>query len=127
MKPKVKKEKPTLTESEALGFSSLMVIVAFRYCCGRQTYIVGACADWLVENWAKFPQNVRDVIQRDLEAYNSGRASGDPLSCYPPEGGEGEWRFVDPDTGEEVFPEVSYQDLREIENFIFEEMEGDNR
>lgn len=67
MKPKVKKEKPTLTESEAWGFSSLMVIAAFRYCCGRQTYIVGACVDWLVENWAKFPQNVRDVIELDLE------------------------------------------------------------
>lgn len=59
--------------------------------------------------------------------YDPGRTSGDPLSCYPPEGGEGEWRFVDPDTGEEVFPELSYQELREIENFIFEEMEGDNR
>lgn len=44
-----------------------MVTAAFRYCCGRQTYIVGACADWLVDNWAKFPKNVRDVIQRDLE------------------------------------------------------------
>ena len=67
MKPKVKKEKPTLTEREAWGFNALMVTAAFRYCCGRQTYIVGACADWLIENWAKFPKNVRDVIQRDLE------------------------------------------------------------
>lgn len=56
-----------VTEREEWGFNALMVTAAFRYCCGRQTYIVGICADWLIDNWARFPRTVRDVIQRDLE------------------------------------------------------------
>lgn len=59
--------KPTLTEDQAWGFNALMVTAAFRYCLGRQTYIVGACADWIVENWKRFPEGPRAVIQRDLE------------------------------------------------------------
>lgn len=61
------KEKSTLTELEAWGFDALMVTAAFRYCLGRQTYIVSECVDWLVANWNKFPKNVRDAIKRDLE------------------------------------------------------------
>jgi hypothetical protein len=29
------------------------------------------------------------------DAYDPGRASGPPESCYPPEGGEGEWEILD--------------------------------
>jgi len=84
----MKKEKPTLTEREAWGFNALMVTAAFRYCCGRQTYIVGICAEWLVENWAKFPQNVRDAIQRDLEETftRDDEERKDPNSTYRPLG-----------------------------------------
>jgi hypothetical protein len=45
-----------------------MVMAAFRYCLGRQTYIVGACADWLIEIWPLLADNTRAVIKRDLEA-----------------------------------------------------------
>lgn len=80
------KEKPTLTELEAWGFNALMVTAAFRYCLGRQTYIVSVCADWLVANWDRFPQNVRDVIQRDLEEEferdDAARREGNSL-CKP--------------------------------------------
>ena len=49
------------------GFQDLMVTAAFRYCCGRQTYIVGACADWLIEQWPNFADNAKAIIRRDLE------------------------------------------------------------
>ena len=49
------------------GRDDLMVIAAFRYCCGRQTYIVSDCADWLIQHWASFATNARKVIERDLE------------------------------------------------------------
>ena len=61
------KPKPTLTEEQAWGFNALMATAAFRYCLGRQTYIVGACADWIVQNWERFPEGPRAIIRRDLE------------------------------------------------------------
>ena len=48
-----------LTTEEAWGFNQLMVIAAFRYCVGRQTYIVGACADWLIEVWPLLSDNTK--------------------------------------------------------------------
>lgn len=63
----MKKIKPELTLEEAWGFDGLMATSAFRYCLGRQTYIVGACVDWLISNWEKFPQNVKTLIQREVE------------------------------------------------------------
>ncbi|MBS0227639.1 MAG: hypothetical protein JSS23_02970 [Proteobacteria bacterium] len=56
-----------LAEQDAWGFQGLMVTAAFRYCCGRSTYIVGACVDWLIAHWEEFPCNTRDIIRRDLE------------------------------------------------------------
>lgn len=50
-----------------LGRDGLMAIAAFRYCLGRRTYIVSDCAEWLVRHWQALPDNVRAVIQRDLE------------------------------------------------------------
>jgi hypothetical protein len=44
-----------------------MVISAFRYCVGRQTYVVQACADWLISIWPMLGANTKAVIQRDLE------------------------------------------------------------
>lgn len=57
-----------LTTEEAWGFSQLMVISAFRYCVGRQTYIVGVCADWLIKVWPLLSDNTKAVIKRDLES-----------------------------------------------------------
>ena len=45
----------------------LMVIAAFRYCLGRQTYIVGDCADWLINTWPLLSDQTKAIIQRDLE------------------------------------------------------------
>lgn len=49
------------------GRSDLMAIAAFRYCLGRMSYIVGDCADWLIEQWANIGKNAQNVIRRDLE------------------------------------------------------------
>ena len=57
----------TLSEQGAWGWQDLMVISAFRYCLGRMTYIVGDCEQWLFANWEHFPENVKKLIQRDLE------------------------------------------------------------
>ncbi len=69
------------------GPDDLMVIAAFRYCCGRQTYIVSECVDWLIKNWSTFSERARIVIKRDLEtefeADDRARASG---SDYKPLG-----------------------------------------
>jgi hypothetical protein len=55
--------------------------------------------------------------------YDPGRTTGDPSLCYPPEGGEGEWRLVDPETGEEAFPDLTLEEQAEIEEFLFEIIE----
>jgi hypothetical protein len=49
------------------GRSGLMIIAATRYCIGRRSYIVSDCADWIVSNWDDWPDNVKAIIQRDLE------------------------------------------------------------
>jgi len=58
----------------------LMAIAAFRYCLGRMTYIVPACAEWLEREWPRFPKRDRAVISRELseaiEEDAQARASG---------------------------------------------------
>jgi hypothetical protein len=49
------------------GRGGLMVTAAVRYCIGRRSYIVGDCVDWILANWRDWPENVRTIIQRDLE------------------------------------------------------------
>ena len=56
----------------------LMAIAAFRYCLGRQSYIVGSCLDWLYATWDQFDNNTRFVIVRDTrEAITTGSAGSD--------------------------------------------------
>ena len=52
--------------ADHFGRDGLMAIAAFRYCLGRQSYIVGDCEDWMIQQWPGFPPNVRQVIERDL-------------------------------------------------------------
>ena len=49
------------------GRDDLMAVAAFRYSLGRMTYIVGDCADWLIEQWPNIAERARNIIQRDLD------------------------------------------------------------
>ena len=49
------------------GRNDLMATAAVRYCLGRMSYIVGDCAEWLIEQWPNISSNARAVIQRDVE------------------------------------------------------------
>lgn len=49
------------------GMDGLMITAAIRYCIGRRTYIVGECVDWILANWNDWPENVKTILQRDLE------------------------------------------------------------
>lgn len=51
----------------AWGPGQFVVVATFRYCLGRQTYIVQECADWLLLHWPVIEKPVRDLIQRELE------------------------------------------------------------
>jgi hypothetical protein len=46
----------------------LMVTAAHRYCLGRETYIVGACCEWLTAVWSILEPNTQNVILRDTIA-----------------------------------------------------------
>jgi hypothetical protein len=76
-----RKPKLELTREQGWGRDDLMVIAAFRYSCGRSSYIVGVCADWLIRIWPMLSENTRFVIKRDLEADfesdDKARAEGD--------------------------------------------------
>lgn len=54
-------------DAQAWGPGQFVVVAAFRYCLGRQTYIVQECADWLLMHWPAIEQPVRSLIQRELE------------------------------------------------------------
>jgi len=49
------------------GEDEMMVVAAFRYCCGRRTYVVGCCVEWLIKQWPTFADKTKAIIQRDLE------------------------------------------------------------
>ena len=76
-----RKPKKELSRAEAWGWQELMVVSAFRYCLGSSTYVVNACADWLVSIWPLLSQKNREIIQRDLEEAfeqdDRDRAAGD--------------------------------------------------
>ena len=57
----------TMTEQGAWGSDGLMALAAFRYCLGRMTYIVGDCERGVFANWNEFPENVKKLIQREVE------------------------------------------------------------
>jgi len=44
----------------------LMALAAFRYCLGRQSYIVSACPQWLRDTWGQFDRNTRQVVVCDI-------------------------------------------------------------
>jgi hypothetical protein len=43
----------------------LMCTAAHRYCLGRQSYIVGACIEWIEGHWGQFNDNTKCVMCRD--------------------------------------------------------------
>jgi hypothetical protein len=51
-------DKPPMTDS--------MVLYAFRYCLGRQTYAVLECVEYLLAFWSRISAQTRGVIQRDI-------------------------------------------------------------
>lgn len=73
--------------NDVWGWNQLMVISAFRYCLGRQTYIVGTCADWLILQWDNFTNETKDLIKRELEeAFTAHNAAVCSKSDYRPLG-----------------------------------------
>jgi hypothetical protein len=61
----------------------LMMMSAFRYCCGRQTYVVGSCIDYLSRWWKYATDNTKHVILRDIvEALMDGNC-GSPTIDRP--------------------------------------------
>lgn len=49
------------------GRGDLMVTAAFRYCIGRQTYIVSECVEWLMNIWPTLSESTRRSIKRELD------------------------------------------------------------
>jgi len=75
-----------------------MVTAAFRYCCGRMTYIVSDCADWLIEQWPELSENTKSVIHRDLEEAfardDADRARGSDYKTLGQDCDRAEWERV---------------------------------
>lgn len=45
----------------------LMIIAAFRYCLGRQSYIVLECVEWLSEWWNDIHEATKACIIEEIE------------------------------------------------------------
>lgn len=81
-------------------YPDFLVIGAFRYALGRETYVTHETASWLIANWGALSANAQAVIGRDLvkafEEDNHARASG---SKYKPLGAdcdrESWWKLVE--------------------------------
>lgn len=49
-----------------LGTNGMIAVCAFRYCCGRRTYVVSEFVEWAMRNWTSIDEKARKIIQRDL-------------------------------------------------------------
>ena len=58
--------KELLNKQEAWGEFEMMPVCAFRYCLGRQTYVVGECVEWLMRIWDELSPQSQFIIKRDL-------------------------------------------------------------
>lgn len=58
-----KKQPPRAT----LGDRDSAAIWAFRYCLGRQTYVVPMCVEWLIDAWPLLDEHAKTIIARDLK------------------------------------------------------------
>lgn len=91
-------DKPTLTRAQAWGWHDLMVVAAVRYCLGRQTYIVGACASWLIDIWPLLSDKDRFVLRRDIEAEferdDAARARGEKYRALGADCDRQDWERV---------------------------------
>lgn len=64
------------------GRSDLMALAAVRYCLGRQSYIVGDCVAWLIQQrgaidpstMRTIERDIRELLKRDDEARERGDA-----------------------------------------------------
>ena len=69
------------------GRDQLMAVAAVRYCLGRSTYIVKACADWIIFMWPEFTQSTQTLIQKDIdEAFKRDDRAREEGSEYLPLG-----------------------------------------
>jgi len=51
---------------------------AFRYCLGRQTYVVGAMVEEMIRNWSHTPISRRELFKKEIrEAITKGWAGHD--------------------------------------------------
>ena len=64
----------------------------------------------------------------DWEAYVPAQTSGPPESCYPPEGGEGEWEILDRKGRPAPWLErkLTGDDRERIDTEVFNHMENQN-
>ena len=61
------------------GLNELVVLAAFRYACGRQTYIVSVIQTFLLDVWPDLSEEMREVIKRDIR---EAAERGEPNSGY---------------------------------------------
>jgi hypothetical protein len=67
--------KPSLTRDDLRAMLSgtpskypdFLVIGAFRYALGRQTYVTSDTSEWIIANWEALTIKCRSVISRDLD------------------------------------------------------------
>lgn len=87
-----------MNKVDKYGRGDLMAIAAFRYCCGRMSYIVSDCADWLISVWPELSDNTKTVIQRDLEREfqkdDQARLAGDQYKPLGMDCDRAEWERV---------------------------------
>ena len=67
---------------------SILLVCAFRYALGWQTYVVGSIADIIKANWDHMPQERRDFYRREIHEAITRGAAGSVMIDIP------EWMSV---------------------------------
>ena len=56
----------------------IVFFAAFRYCLGRQTYVVGSMVEEMIRNWPQMPISRRQMFKKEIrEAITKGWAGHD--------------------------------------------------
>lgn len=72
-----------IPEEKSVECPDLMIMAAFRYCLGRQTYIASECAEWLEKIWPEITPSTQELIIKEIkEAINKGRISDIDLHAW---------------------------------------------
>ena len=66
----------------------IVFFAAFRYCLGRQTYVVGSMVEEMIKNWSHMPISRRQFFKKEIQEAVDNKCAGSESIDVP------EWKKI---------------------------------